>query len=416
MSLTRLRKKSKLAPKPGWNPERKVTIMSSWKTSKNVGCVSALLLLVIIMGVPAEAADGRSPDASTGLLIAIDLSGSVRPYFMDIQDTVMDLLEALPDGSRLSIVRFDEKAEELARTSHLTSSQRETIQDRLRSLSPEGKWTDFLGLVEQLDASTGALEAPLLIVIFTDAKSDPAPGTEFNELDRLLQENFAGREDVNVLLMLPEENITPGAQTRVFPQILPLDEATPQRILSLVPLSPAPDPQEPALRSPRLLLTGGIAILLGLSVVAFLYLRDWEGARSRRGNRQEDPSSNGPCFEMVGRCGETVFNLGPTDDIERISIGTAAECDIPVLAPEERNFELIINHRGGRYMITNNSDLPVGIGRAELSVGETTRLGLPAELCLEEGLKVYLALRPKHRKTQPDEEVMEQETMEVRDE
>jgi len=119
------------------------------------------------------------------VVLALDCSGSMARNFAQSLGMAENLVAALPLESRLSLVRFDEQAVELGRTMYLTAQERAIILQRLRSQKPTGRWTDFGCAVEQVKTAAGQVGEPTLVVIVSDAISDPPVAVAFEDQVRL---------------------------------------------------------------------------------------------------------------------------------------------------------------------------------------------------------------------------------------
>lgn len=393
--------------------------------------IVVILLMATTMNNAVATGPEESP-SSPGMVVAVDCSGSLRASFGKIRENIAGLLRCLPDGSRFALVRFDTSAQEFGRTRHLTETQREMMQKRVRSLQARGQWTNFEVAIEQVRASAQALGSPVLIVVFTDAESDPSPGRSFHRLDELLHEVFTGEDGHRVLVVLPKRNVQSRVQSRGPVQVSILEDLSPERILLHVPAVFAPAPPEPepvaeapppsepepavvtaslaepipeeekAWPTPWGLVVAGLAALLMLAALAFLGWQDWNRANRLRIARQKQPSKHSLQYNLVARCGKTTFNLGPKDRVKRVRIGSTPGCDVQLVSPKDKKQEVVLTrNRSGRFQLHNRSGPCIKANGTQVPHGKTREVRLPTNLVMGEELSVALILVPQRAPARP---------------
>ena len=357
-------------------------------------CVAFFTAVLIISGSSAHVQGESNQDRASGLVIALDLSGSVRPYFDQVQATAEELLQTVPEGSRLAMIGFDENAEEIARTQYLTKNQRRMFRERLASLRPEGQWTDFEAATAQIVNSVDALDGTSVLVIFTDAISDPAPGSEFHELDHLLCKASIGDREAQSFIVVPNTGKAPLVTGCDSVHIAILGDIAVEEILEPISVEQISIPSVKLSDIPlfKILVFAGF---LGVVVLVVAFLRPIIQRRRREEDMDDPQTSSGPIFDMIARHGEASINLGPVDELDQITIGTIAGCDVQLSPPEDHDFELAVRQKSGRFKIVNRSDVPVEINGADIAPGKSNWLTFPAHLIMSEHLKVFLLQVPR---------------------
>jgi len=379
-----------------------------------MGRFAVVFLTVALHALAVGTVDGQIPDIPMELVIGIDSSGSMRPMFGQVVEKVDAVLDVVPEGTRLALVRFDEGAEEFARTNCLTGSQRETIRGRLHSLTATGRWTNFDAAVKQIHESAESLGTPVLIAIFTDALSDPGPAHPFESFDKLLHNTFADQENLSVLLIVPKQETASRIEERGPVHAAVLSDTSPEDILSYVPAQQLAEPGDTSSAFPATVGAAVTTLLLAVSAVCFICVRDWVQARRLRAGRRELLTPKGLSCDLIARCGGATLELGPVDEIEEVRIGTTPGCDIHLTSPEGQEGEVILRRESERFTVRNRSHLPVRIDGAELEPGRMARLRLPAELTVD-GQAVLLLLLPRVEEIELEQEAEEHAAREVDD-
>src|SRR5437867_1113409 len=149
--------------------------------------ISALAIAAAVFTPAAEAQVlNRRPDCLR-VAVPVDVSGSMRPYFREAQDALLDLLNSLRPCDSFHIIPFSEtKLEGLSR--ELTPENRASVlaeaEAFVRRIRPGGRKGDAYGhwtnLDEGVDAATLALlreddRRNAMIVLISDGLSDPDP-------------------------------------------------------------------------------------------------------------------------------------------------------------------------------------------------------------------------------------------------
>jgi hypothetical protein len=149
-----------------------------------------LSALALVAGLLTAPADGQVLDRRPDCLrvaVALDVSGSMRPYFREAQEALLELLGSLRPCDRFHVIPFSEtKLEGLAR--ELTTESRASVlaeaETFVRGLRPGGRKGDAYGHYTNLDEGVDAAMLALLreddgrkgmIVMISDGLSDPDP-------------------------------------------------------------------------------------------------------------------------------------------------------------------------------------------------------------------------------------------------
>ncbi len=366
--------------------------------------VLAFSLVIVAQVMGADPHDSARPDSPVGLVVALDCSGSCRGDFPEVLDKVDGLLEALPDSARVALVRFDETAEEIARTSHLTDQQRQTIRERARALRANGRWTHFDLAADQIRISAGALGEPLLAVVFTDAVSDPSAGGEFQQCDQILSDKLSVLRGVNILIIVPDESVEKELIEGGRVHTCLLSAATPETILSFA--ARAEEESQSVRCPPTPLVIGAMtAVVIVTSLFFFVLLGELKRARQFAKASIPDELERTIQFELVARVAETTFDLGPIEDIEEVLIGTTPRCDVQVVLPDDHEGEFLLKKHDGRFGLENLCDFPVRIERTEVGPGEGIVLAFPATISFGVGSPVVLTLRAVKEPVEDEEQV-----------
>jgi hypothetical protein len=371
-----------------------------------------VLLAIVAHVVSAGLFDTARPDGPVGLLVALDVSGSLRSSFPTMLEKLNLLLDSLPDGSRLALISFDETAEELARTSYLTPQQRETIRVRLRSLKASGDWTNYDVAAEQIKVSYEALYEPLLVVVFTDTVSDPSPGHPFERFDHLLTSKFSGKQNVHVLL------VTPSAQEMSDPTesavtCIPLEDFTPDFITSIFP---AIRPVSPRTVRPEVRWRGVMtsAVLLLVATTGWLLLMNRPRARRLAQSQSKKPAKRRFTHHLIARFNGNIFDFGPLEQVTVLHLGTGSGCDVPLIAPEVEQGEIVVRRKSATFRAENHFPCPVKINGRDVRPGRTEQLRLPAHVSVKEKLSVLLMTTPRRVVEEPEKETDKEPVAEVR--
>jgi hypothetical protein len=149
--------------------------------------LSALAVLAALLAAPANGQVlDRRPDCLR-VAVALDVSGSMRPYFREAQEALLELLGTLRPCDRFHVVPFSEtKLEGLV--GELTAESRVSVMAEaeafVRRLRPGGRKGDAYGRYTNLDEGLDAAMLALLseddgrkgmIVLISDGLSDPDP-------------------------------------------------------------------------------------------------------------------------------------------------------------------------------------------------------------------------------------------------
>jgi len=418
------------------------------RTPWMASCVAAVLAL----GAYAETQAGGERASPVGIVLALDTSGSLRHDFPRVVDWAEGLVDAVPDGGRLALIRFDEDAQTVASTHYLTSAQRPMIFERVRELACDGQWTNYSQAVEEIQAAVDLLGAPLLLVVATDGVSDPSRGEVFADIGRVLQEAFGGRGDVSTLVLLPEVAWTPVAGGGVGVRVAALDAMAPGEVLALVPRvedvppveqetcaaeSEEPTPLEivvgPVDEPPALLESpctsldleaaipvddgpasapapvtttgerpvrwgsiGGVAAASILAAIAATVVC-LDRQRAKRLRPKPQPGPKRAYYEVIARSNGITYRLGAKDAVEVIRIGTEPGCDIPLPPAGGKSQEIRVRQRQGRFYVHNRRGPGIKLNNAVLAPGKTRPLRFPARLVLDKKQAITLSLHP----TQP---------------
>jgi hypothetical protein len=116
-------------------------------------------------------------------VIAIDRSGSMKPFWPGVQQAVISFLEAIPDGDYLSIVAFGTGASNMVTPRPINAQTRAELIGEIRNLGdPTDSATDIGAALEktldELNVSTG--NRLKFVFLFTDFAHEPSSQSRYH--------------------------------------------------------------------------------------------------------------------------------------------------------------------------------------------------------------------------------------------
>lgn len=123
-------------------------------------------------------------------IIAVDRSGSMKPYWTEIRRQLTDFVSVLPDGDYVSIIGFGTKARHLLIPRTLSREAKEGLKKEVGLLAdPREQYTDlFEGALQILEEVNRPGSNPVCFVfVFTDFLDEPSPQRNASGRARLLK-------------------------------------------------------------------------------------------------------------------------------------------------------------------------------------------------------------------------------------
>ncbi|MEO0302068.1 MAG: vWA domain-containing protein [candidate division WOR-3 bacterium] len=129
------------------------------------------------------------------LILALDDSGSMKPYWQAAVSTLFSIIDGLKPGDKVFPIAFSTYARHLSNPIIINGPEDKLyLRSLYQKLSPSGQWTYFKDLIDVCREIFNSDSTAILICI-TDAISDPGPGRKDDiDITRLaeLKQKFPG--------------------------------------------------------------------------------------------------------------------------------------------------------------------------------------------------------------------------------
>lgn len=154
---------------------------------------------------PASEKDSEKP---LHLILAVDVSGSVKPFWPSIMSAIFASIDDLKIGDKVIPIAFGTVARILSEPITIKSGlERLQLRKIFSKLQPMDRWTYFTDLIKVTENITRS-EPDWILLIFSDCRSDPGPGrikdveiTQLASSKRLSQ-----GEGVFVIRLIPDNS------------------------------------------------------------------------------------------------------------------------------------------------------------------------------------------------------------------
>ena len=157
--------------------------------------------------------DQKLRQTPADFVLAVDVSGSMKPYWKDVQEGLRLFLKAIPDSDYVSIIFFGESARMPYPPAHIRPNNREQMIQAVLRASPGDRRTDLGEMTEKI---IDELNRPggnnlKFVFMFTDFLHSPAKNSSYSRMSRknwtTLRERYsrqlAGKEVESFALILP---------------------------------------------------------------------------------------------------------------------------------------------------------------------------------------------------------------------
>jgi hypothetical protein len=158
-------------------------------------------------------------------VIAIDVSGSMKPFSEIMVSSIQDFIASLPDGDYVSLVKFGTAVEKIGVPAYLTPENRTTVSEFIRGVAFDENKTNLRGGIGLIldELNKPAAERIKFLFIFTDFDDEPPANSNPPSWESLAS-RFASEQS--------------GGGVEVYALKLPLDGATGKDLPSLKKVFP----------------------------------------------------------------------------------------------------------------------------------------------------------------------------------
>lgn len=158
-------------------------IRNNTKNTEWARNIPKYVVLALALSVMAACGEKRH------YLLAVDTSGSMadtRDTIGRVKASIPRLMETVNKGDSVTLLSFDENVA-VGRTWTIRSNDdKRQPENEIKAFAAKGAWTDLSRMVQALRDKTKELEkegGKIIIIVLTDGKDDPAPGTRKEHID-----------------------------------------------------------------------------------------------------------------------------------------------------------------------------------------------------------------------------------------
>lgn len=143
---------------------------------------------------------------SVDYIFVVDMSGSMRTYWPHVKESIIKVIEVLPDGDYVSILGFDASCSQIIIPRKITNTSKQQLIKEVNLINrPSGAYTD---LWESTDKVLDEINRPEsnrinFVYYFTDFINDPPNDTKWKNTDetRLIKQKYTNFIDNNKKLI-----------------------------------------------------------------------------------------------------------------------------------------------------------------------------------------------------------------------